>query len=62
MLGFFMGMGMAPELHPDVWKSFFMKYAPKTVPGISDVGVIDGDGDGPRTSPRCLVGVKKSFK
>ena len=29
-----------------------MKYALKSVPGLADVG--DGDGDGPKTSPRCL--------
>ena len=49
-----------------VWKKFqmtnltmpnnfsFMKYAEKSVPGLADVGVPHGDGDGPRTSPRCL--------
>ena len=57
-----MGMGMVPELHPDVWgvwKVFemtnftipnitsFMKYALKSVPGIADVGVPHGDEDGP---------------
>ena len=26
-----------------------MKYAPKLVPGLADVGVPHGDGDGPRT-------------
>ena len=35
--------------------SCFMKYALKSVPGLADVGVPhgDGDGDGPRTQPRC---------
>ena len=28
---------------------FFMKYAQKSVPGLADVGVLHGDGDGPRT-------------
>ena len=39
----------------------FMKCGPKTVPGVADVGVLHGDGggDGPRTSPKCLVGQKK---
>ena len=27
----------------------FMKYAEKSVPGLADVGVPQGDGDGPRT-------------
>ena len=40
----------------------FMKYAEKSVPGLADVGVPQGDGDGPRTSPRCLVGVRKKFQ
>ena len=33
-----------------------MKYALKSVPGLADVGVPHGDGDGPRTPPRCLEG------
>ena len=32
----------------------FMKYAEKSVPGLADVGVPHGDGDGPRTPSRCL--------
>ena len=36
-----------------------MKYALKSVPGLADVGVPHGDGDGPRTPPRCLEGVWK---
>ena len=62
-----MGLGMAPELHPDVWsgqKKFQMtnfsmpyivssiKYSLKSVPGLADVGVLHGDGDGPRTQAR----------
>ena len=62
MLGSPMGMGMALELHPDVWrgqKNFqmtnltapnnfcFMKYALKSVPGLADVGVPHGGEDGP---------------
>ena len=65
-----MGMGMAPELHPDVWIGMeksgmtnltmlnnfcFMKYALKSVPGLADDGVPHGDGDGPRTPSRCLA-------
>ena len=61
-----MGLGMAPELHPDVWsgqKKFQMtnfsmpyivssiKYSLKSVPGLTDVGVPHGDGDGPRAPP-----------
>ena len=40
----------------------FMKYALKSVPGPADVGVLHGDGDGPRTPPRCLEGVRKKFQ
>ena len=64
MSGSPMGMGMVPELQPDVQgvcKKFqmtnftmpnnisSMKYALKSVPGLADVGVTHGDGDGPRT-------------
>ena len=57
-----MAMGMVPDLHPDVQgvqKKFqmtnftmtnnmsSMKYALKTVPGLADLGVPHGDGDGP---------------
>ena len=28
-----------------------MKYSLKSVPGLADVGLSHGDGDGPRTSP-----------
>ena len=36
--------------------SWYMKYALESVPGFADVGVYhgDGDGNGPRTPPRCL--------
>ena len=63
MLGFPKGMGMAPNLHPDVWRGVWkkfqmtnsvmpnnncsMKYALKSVPGLADVGIPHGDGDGP---------------
>ena len=68
---------MVPELHPDVQgvrkkiqmtnltmpNNFsLMKYAEKSVPGLADVGVPHGDGDGPRTPPRCLEGVWKKFQ
>ena len=39
-----------------------MKYALKSVSGLADVGVPHWDGDGPRTPPRCLEGLGKSFK
>ena len=39
-----------------------MKYAIKSVPGLADVGVSNGDGDGPRTAPRCMEGVWKKFQ
>ena len=29
-----------------------MNFALKSVPGLADVGVLHGDGDGPRTPPR----------
>ena len=69
---------MAPELHQDVWRGVWkkfqmtnsvmpnnvslMKYALKSVPGLADVGVLHGDGDGPRTPPRCLEGARKKFQ
>ena len=64
-----MGMGMVPELHPDVrgvWKKFQMtnftmpnilssiKYALKSFPGLADVGDPHGDGDGPRVQIKKL--------
>ena len=72
-----MGMGMAPELHPDVWsgrKKFpmtnltvlsnfcFMKYALKSVPGLADVGVLHGDGVGPQNSTKMSGGSGKKFQ
>ena len=39
-----------------------MKYSLKSVPGLADVGVHHGDGDGPRTPPRCLERVRKKFQ
>ena len=66
MLGSSMGLGMAPELHPDVWKvrknfektiftmpnnTSLMKYSLKSVHGLADVRVLHGDGDGPRAPP-----------
>ena len=64
MLGTPMGLGMAPDLHPDVWRgpekiqmtnfimpnnTSSMKHALKSVPGLADVGAPHGVGDGPRT-------------
>ena len=31
-----------------------IKFALKSVPGVADVRVLHGDGDGARTPPRCL--------
>ena len=74
MLGFPMGKGMAPELHPDVQSKSQMtnfdmpnilcgmKYALKSVPDLADVGVPHGDGDGPRSPPRCMGRVWKKFQ
>ena len=39
-----------------------MKFALKSVPLLADVGVLHGDDDGPRTPPRCLQEVRKSFR
>ena len=39
----------------------FMKYALKSVPGLADVGVLHGVGDGPRTAPRCPEGLEKTY-
>ena len=65
---------MTPELHLDIGmgqKKFemtnltmpnnlsFMKYPLKSVPGLADVGVLHGDGDGPRIPARCLGGQEK---
>ena len=41
---------------------YFMKYALKSVPGPADVGVLHGDGVGPRTPPRCMEGFWKKFQ
>ena len=38
------------------------KCTKKSTSGLADVGVLHGDGDGPRTPPRCLEGSGKSFK
>ena len=37
-----------------------MKYALKSVPGLADVGVPHGVGNGPRTPPICLRGPEKN--
>ena len=57
---------MAPKLDPDDMrglekfqmtnftmpnKTYSMKCALKSVPGLADFGVPHGDGDGPRTAP-----------
>ena len=39
-----------------------IKYALKSIPGVADVGVPHGDGDGYRTSAKCLEGVRKKFQ
>ena len=36
-----------------------MKYSLKSIPGLTDVGVLHGDGDGPRAQPRCQGGPEK---
>ena len=71
MLELPIGMGMASG---EVMKMFQMtnftmlnnscpmKFALKSVSGLADVGVLHGDGNGPRTPPRCLERSEKSFK
>ena len=39
-----------------------LKHALKSVPGLADVGVLHGDGDGLRTAPRCQEGPEKISK
>ena len=39
-----------------------MKCSLKSVHGLADVGVLHGDGDGPRTLPRCIGRVWKKFQ
>ena len=72
------GNGDGPRTPPrwleGVWKKFqmtnftmpnnisSMKYALKSVPGLADVGVLHGDGDGSWTPPRCLEGSGKILK
>ena len=34
----------------------FMKFVLKSIPGLADVGVPHGDGDGPRTPSSCIKG------
>ena len=63
-----------PRCMKGVWKKFqmtsfttsnnifSMKYAPKSVPGLADVGVPHGIEDGPRTTPRCVGRVWKKFQ
>ena len=66
------GLRTPPRWLEGVWKKFqmtnltmpnnfsFMKYAEKSVPGLADVGVPQGDGDGPR-APSDVRGVWKNF-
>ena len=78
MLGSSMGVGRAPELHPDVRRGSgkifqmtnvtmpnnfsYINNVQKSVPGLADVGVPHGDGDGPITPPRWLERVWKKFQ
>ena len=39
-----------------------MEWDWESVPGLANVGVPHGDGDGPRTPARCLGGVRKKFQ
>ena len=40
----------------------YFYHALKSVLDLADVGVLHGDGDGPRTPPRCLERSGKRFK
>ena len=68
------GWGWIPRLNPDVWgvrkkiqmtniillnNTSSMLYALKSVPSLADVGVLQGNGDGPRAPPRCPGGPEK---
>ena len=65
------GARTPPRSRGRVWKKFQMtnftitnnscsiKFAPKSVPGLADVGVSHGHEDGPRTAPRWLEGLEK---
>ena len=64
----------SPRCMGQVWKKFhvtnfdmpnnvsYVKYALKSVPGLADVEVPHGDGDGTRAPPRCPEGSGKIFK
>ena len=39
-----------------------MECALKSVPGLADIGVLHGDGNGPKTSPKCLEWPGKFFQ
>ena len=55
ILGTLIGARIAPELRTPC----SMKYGLISVPGLADVRLLHGDGDGPRTQPRCLEGSEK---
>ena len=40
----------------------YLKHALKSVTGLADVGVLQGDGDGPRAPSRCMEGGMKKFQ
>ena len=42
--------------------TFSMKFSPKSVPDLADVGVPHGVEDGPITTPRCVRRVLKKFQ
>ena len=45
-----------------VQQSLVGKYSLNSVPGLAAVGVLHGDGDGPRATSRWLEGSGKSLK
>ena len=77
MLGSHIGLGLAPELHPDVrgvWKKCemtnftmpnnvsSMKYTLKSVSGLADVGVFPLGWGWPQNSTQMYGGVWKNFQ
>ena len=48
--------GMAPTTF-DIFRESLK--SDTSVPGLADVGVLHGDGDGPRAPPRCPGGPEK---
>ena len=53
------GLGGREKLSNDMSNNISsMKYSLKSLPGLADVKVPHGDGDGPRAPPRCPGGLE----